>query len=207
MAPFITFEGGEGSGKSTQVRLLGDFLRTRGVEVLQTREPGGSSGAEQVRTLLVEGGVSRWDAVSETLLLYAARHDHVQKTIAPALNVGTWVICDRFTDSTLAYQGGGHGVSRALLDTLSAFAVGIVQPNMTFLLDIPVEQGLARARARGGAEDRFESMDTSFHYALRKSFLDLAQEAPDRFCVCDATHSIDYLHEYIVDTIRKRFDV
>lgn len=207
MVPFITFEGGEGAGKSTQVRLLGDFLRSRGVEVLQTREPGGSPGAEQVRTLLVEGGASRWDAISETLLLYAARHDHVQKTIAPALNVGTWVICDRFTDSTLAYQGGGHGVSRALLDTLSAFAVGVVQPHLTFLLDMPVEQGLARARARGSGEDRFESMETSFHSALRKSFLDLAQEDPDRFCVCDATCSVDHLHTQIVDIIRKRFDV
>lgn len=207
MTPFITFEGGEGAGKSTQVRLLADFLRSRGVDVLQTREPGGSPGAEQIRTLLVEGGVTRWDAVSETFLLYAARHDHVHKTIAPALNAGTWVLCDRFNDSTLAYQGAGQGVSRAVLDALFACAVGSVRPDLTFLLDLPAEKGLERARSRGGREDRFESMDISFHDALRTGFLNLAKADPDRFCVFDAAYSVEHLHKHICDVVQRRFGI
>jgi dTMP kinase len=183
---FITFEGGEGAGKSTQLRLLAESLRHRGQEVMMTREPGGSEGAEQIRALLVEGAVGRWDALTEALLHFAARRDHLRATIWPALAAGRWVLCDRFADSTMAYQGCGHGLPLGLLRQLYHITVGDFAPDLTILLDIPVTEGLARAVSRGGSEDRYEKMDLGFHQRLRDGFLALAAENPQRIAVLPA---------------------
>ncbi|NIQ96157.1 MAG: dTMP kinase, partial [Desulfuromonadales bacterium] len=135
---FITLEGGEGGGKSTQARLLAEFLELRGEEVVLTREPGGSPGAEQIRSLLVDGETHRWDATTEALLHFAARRDHLVKTVIPALDRGAWVVCDRFADSTMAYQGYGHGLPKEALAVLYDFAVGTIKPDLTLVLDLPV---------------------------------------------------------------------
>ncbi|PPR65054.1 MAG: Thymidylate kinase, partial [Alphaproteobacteria bacterium MarineAlpha4_Bin2] len=145
----ITFEGGEGAGKSTQVALLADYLETKGIKFVKTREPGGSSGAEDIRRLLVEGAVDRWDSIAETLLLMAGRRSHFKELLEPALIGGKWVICDRFSDSTLAYQGYGQGVDLEMISQLQYLAIGEFAPDLTFLLDIPVNEGLSRAEERG----------------------------------------------------------
>ncbi|NKD54288.1 MULTISPECIES: dTMP kinase [unclassified Haematospirillum] len=204
-AQFITFEGGEGSGKSTQIRLLADFLRQRGIGVAMTREPGGAPGAEEIRSLLVRGEASRWDPVSETLLLYAARRNHVLQTIRPALMAGQWVLCDRFNDSTLAYQGVGHGLDPAFLDILFQVSVEDTRPDLTFLLDIDPSIGLNRAERRGDAENRFESMDLSFHVRLREGFLSLAAKDQERFRVIDATRPVDQVHQDITKVLGEAF--
>ena len=161
---FITFEGGEGAGKSTQIKLLAKALRTLGYDVVETREPGGSPGAEQIRTLLVTGEVGRWSPMSEALLHYAARRNHVETTVMPALRAGQWVVSDRFADSTMAYQGYGHGMGRERIEQLHALALGPFKPDLTLILDLPVEAGLRRATAgHDGAEDRYERMDRAFH--------------------------------------------
>jgi dTMP kinase len=183
---FITFEGGEGAGKSTQVRKLVSALQSHGLEVLATREPGGSPGAEEIRRLLVEGQTHRWDGLTEALLHFAARRDHLRSFIWPALERGAWVVSDRFADSTLAYQGYGHELGREVYDKLYALVVGEFQPDLTLILDLPVAMGLKRARARGGAEDRYESMDPAFHERLRTGFLEIARDDPERCRVIDA---------------------
>ena len=187
---FITFEGGEGGGKSTQVRRLADRLRDRG-EVVVTREPGGSPGAEAIRALLVSGPVERWSPISETLLMYAARRDHIERVIAPALARGAWVICDRFYDSSRAYQGAAGGAPAGLLQALEAEVVGEVIPDLTLILDLPVKTGLARASRRGQAEGRFEAKGAEFHERLRAAFLQIAAAEPERCRVIDADASID----------------
>ncbi|HEY3694816.1 dTMP kinase [Phenylobacterium sp.] len=183
---FITFEGGEGAGKSTQLRRLAARLAgTR--DVVATREPGGSPGAESIRDLLVRGEADRWSPVTETLLMYAARRDHVERVIVPALARGAWVVCDRFADSTRAYQGAAGGADPALIAALEAQVLGPVRPDLTLILDLPVEDGLARAGGRGDAETRFESKGQAFHARLRQAFLDIARAEPKRCTVIDAT--------------------
>jgi dTMP kinase len=184
---FITMEGGEGAGKSTQCRLLREALERNGHTVVGTREPGGSPGAEEIRRLLVDGDIDRWDAMTETLLLLAARRDHVRHVIRPALRRGDWVVCDRFSDSTLAYQGHGHGLDRAMLRDLSARVLDEFSPDATLILDISIDAGLARATTRDGGEDRYERMDRAFHERLRQGFLDIARQEPDRCIVIDAS--------------------
>lgn len=183
---FITFEGGEGAGKSTQLRKLAEALRQRGHDVVTTREPGGSPGAEQIRQLLVSGEPGRWDGMTEALLHFAARRDHLRATVWPALEAGKWVISDRFADSTLAYQGYGHGLPHEQIKELYRLAVGDFAPDLTLILDLPVETGLGRALARGGAEDRYEKMDVGFHQRLRDGFLSIAAEEPGRCTVIPA---------------------
>lgn len=195
---FITFEGGEGAGKSTQLRLLAAALRASGLDVVTTREPGGSPGAEQIRTLLVEGAVARWDAITEMLLHFAARRDHLTATVWPALAAGRWVLCDRFADSTRAYQGYGHGVDLAVIERLYVDTVGEFAPDLTLILDLPVEVGLRRAAARageqlagaGGTEDRYEKMDGAFHRRLRDGFRAIAEAAPRRCRIIDADRPV-----------------
>ena len=182
---FITFEGIDGAGKSTQARRLAEALREAGFEVVLTREPGGSAGAEAIRTLLVEGAAARWSPETEILLFTAARRDHLEKTIAPALDAGKIVICDRFTDSTRVYQGVARGALRARVDELHAQFIGI-EPALTFVLDMAPEAALARGVTRGGGEDRFESMGAAFQARLRAGFRALAQAAPERFRLIDA---------------------
>lgn len=188
---FITLEGGEGAGKSTQVSRLKAWLEGRGHRVLATREPGGAPGAEMIRKLLVEGPVERWDGLTEALLHFAARREHLRSTVWPALEAGTWVVSDRFADSTMAYQGYGHGTDRAMLQALYGIAVGDFRPDLTLLLDLPVDVGLARATARRGTETRYESLPVAFHERVRAGFLEMASAAPERFVVIDAGGEID----------------
>lgn len=188
---FITLEGGEGTGKSTQVARLANRLREAGHEVLVTREPGGTPGAEAIRALLVQGEVDRWDALSETFLLNAARHDHVERVIRPALARGAWVVCDRYVDSTLVYQGVAKGLEPDLLVRLHEQATGPLWPDLTLVLDMPAEIGLARAASRRDDETRFEAHDTAFHERLRAGFLALAERYAGRCAVIDATVGVD----------------
>lgn len=192
---FITFEGGEGAGKTTQARLLADRLRARGLEVVQTREPGGSPGAEVIRNLVVSGDAERWSPHTETLLMYAARSDHLEKTIRPALEIGKWVVCDRFADSSRVYQGAGGGAPLTLIEALDAAIVGDSQPDLTLIFDLPVEVGLERAFGRGLFETRFESKGLAYHQRLREGFLAVAQRHPERCVVIDATGEVEEVSE------------
>lgn len=190
-APFITFEGGEGAGKSTQIRRVSETLAKRRTAHIVTREPGGSPGGEEIRQLLVTGRAERWSPVTETLLFYAARVDHWHKVILPALEAGTVVLCDRFADSTMAYQACAGGLDRDLIEKLHALVLPGVQPDLTVILDFDPAMGLARAAARPGAEARFESKGLAFHERLRAGYLDIARRNPDRCRVIDANRAID----------------
>ncbi len=183
---FVTIEGGEGVGKSTQLRRLAASLRSRGLEVVETREPGGSPGAELIRGLLVRGHADRWDPMAETLLLAAARRDHVLRTIRPALDRGAWVLCDRFTDSTRAYQGAALGVSAEAVEATIALATGGLVPDLTLILDLPPETGMARALARPGGAQRYEAMPAALHARVRAAFLAIAAAEPGRCVVVSA---------------------
>lgn len=202
---FISFEGGEGAGKSTQTRALAAALDKRGISCIVTREPGGSPGAEEVRKLLVEGAPGRWEPLSETLLLYAARADHVAHTIKPAIAHGRWVLCDRFADSTYAYQGAGRGLDRETVRRIEAIAIADFKPELTFVLDLPAEQGLERADARASVETRFEQFDIGFHERLRQAFLDIARRAPDRCIVIDASQNEKAVAQAIWAAVASRF--
>ncbi len=194
---FITLEGGEGAGKSTQAALLGDFLRQRGLTVMTTREPGGTAGAEAIRRLLVDGAADRWDAWTEALLMIAARQDHVARLIQPALADGAWIVCDRFTDSTLAYQGVAGGLGRNVLRDLMATVLDGCQPDLTLIVDLPVADGLSRAGQRGGGEHRFEKRGLEFHENVRQGFLDIAAAEPARCHVIDGRENIGQVAEQI----------
>ena len=186
---FWSFEGIDGSGKSTQARRLAEVLRQAGHEVVLTREPGGSAGAEEIRRLVLEGAVDRWSAETEILLFTAARRDHLEKTIRPALARGAGVMTDRFADSTRMYQGISRGDLAQVVDDLHALMIG-VEPDLTFLIDLPAEVGLTRAQSRAGAEMRFEDMGLALQTKMRSGFLALAAQHP-RFVVIDATKSQD----------------
>ena len=187
---FISFEGIDGSGKSTQARLLAQTLSTRGLDVVLTREPGGSPGAEEIRALVLEGPPDRWSAETELLLFTAARRDHLERTIRPALAAGQIVICDRFADSTRMYQGLRGAGLRAKVDALHALMIG-QEPDLTVLVDMEPNTGLARALARQGYEERFEAFGADLQHAMRAGFLDLAKEQPDRFVVVNGAGSIE----------------
>ncbi|GAB3131259.1 dTMP kinase [Novispirillum itersonii] len=201
---FITFEGGEGAGKSTQISFLAAALEAQGLPVLQTREPGGSPGAEEIRGLLVRGEAGRWDGVSETLLLYAARRNHLQTVILPALEQGRWVLCDRFNDSTLAYQGYGRGLAMDWLDSLYQAVSEGLQPDLTLYIDVPVEVGLARAGRRGDDENRFEGLADSFHLKIRRGFQEIVRNNPDRCATIDGMGSVDEIRRVILETVLSR---
>ena len=206
---FITFEGGEGVGKSTQVARLVAALERAGIATLRTREPGGSPGADAIRALLVTGETDRWDAPSELLLHAAARRDHLVRTVWPALAAGRWVVSDRFADSTMAYQGSGHGLSRLAVATVHGLVAGEFAPDLTLILDLPVAQGLARAagRAGAGAETRYERMDPAFHERLRAGFLDIARREPRRCAVIDATAPVEKVATQVLATVAERLAV
>jgi dTMP kinase len=203
---FISIEGGEGAGKSTQSALLVAALERAGIPARATREPGGSPGAEAIRRLLLEGEGERWDAVGEALLLLAARHDHVVRLIAPALAGGVWVVSDRFADSTVAYQGYGRGLSLDDLGTLRRFAIGDFAPDLTLILDLPVELGLARAAARSTA-DRFERLDREFHERLRQSYRRIAADNPARCVLIDASGDPHTVHRTAIAAVTQRLGV
>ena len=203
-AKFISFEGGEGAGKSTQIQRLAAYIESCGIQVCTTREPGGSIGAEEIRDLLVEGDADRWDPTTETLLLAAARRSHMNDLITPALDSGDWILCDRFIDSTKAYQGYGQGLDLAIIAQLREITVDNFIPDLTILLDISVEDGLARAKSRGGAA-RYEQMDISMHFRIRDGFLKMAAAEPNRFVIVDAGQSIDAVSAEIKNCIAERF--
>ncbi len=201
---FITFEGGEGAGKSTQIRLLSERLKGQKLDICMTREPGGSPGAEAIRKLIVEGEPGRWDAITETLLFAAARRDHVERTIRPALNRGAYVLCDRFADSTIAYQGYGGEVDIDLIRRLSDTATNGLSPDLTLIFDLPVEEGLKRAAGRAGGEDRFERKGIDFHQRMRDGFLTIANAEPRRCAVIDATAAPDDVARRVDAVVRDR---
>jgi len=202
---FISFEGGEGAGKSTQSRLLCARLENHGIETLTTREPGGSTGAEQIRNLLVSGAVDRWEPLTEALLHNAARHDNLQRVILPALARGVWVISDRFADSTLAYQGYGQSVAHDKLNQMRDLAVGDAMPELTFILDISVGDGFARTHSRAVETSRYEKMDSSMHERLRQGFLTIAAAEPERCRVLNAKADANSVHQLIWKSVCKRF--
>lgn len=191
---FITLEGGEGAGKSTQAARLVEELGRRGIRAIATREPGGSPRAEEIRTVILSGSASRMGPLAEALLFSAARADHLAATIRPALARGDWVICDRFADSTRAYQGAAGGLDSAVINALERIVVGDTRPDLTLILDLPATDGLRRASARrgeGAAADRFEGEAVAFHDALRREFLAIARRAPERCVVIDASADAD----------------
>lgn len=201
-ARFITLEGGEGAGKSTQARLLADALCERGPPVLRTREPGGAAGAELLRELLLSGRID-WSAPAEAMLHFAARAEHVEKTIRPALAAGMWVVCDRYYDSTMAYQGYGQGADRALIADLSRL-VGLV-PDLTIVLDVPLAIGAERLRGRGGSADRYERLGADFHARVTEGFRAIAAAEPNRCVVLSAEGSEQAVHAAILDVVMRRF--
>ena len=202
---FITFEGGEGAGKSTQVRRLAQRLAGAAPEVVLTREPGGSPGAEAIRHLLVTGDVDRWSACTETLLFYAARRDHIERMILPALDRGAWVVCDRFADSTRAYQDSAGGANPTLIEALETHVLEGLKPDLTLLLDLPVAVGLARAAARRQGETRFEDKGRAFHERLRAAFLHIASAEPGRCVVIDAAAPEDDVEAAVWAAVETRF--
>lgn len=187
--------------------LLVAALRGAGIAVQRTREPGGSEGAEAIRQLLLGGDSDRWDAVSEVMLFYAARHDHTVRLIEPALAAGEWIVCDRFSDSTVAYQGYGRGFPLADLKTLQRLAVGTLTPDLTLILDIPVADGLARVGRRSMIADRFETLEREFHERLRQGFLEIASTEPDRCAVIDASGDIAAVHRAVLAAVNARLAV
>lgn len=199
---FITFEGIDGSGKSTQARLLAESLQAQGREVVLTREPGGSPGAEEIRALVLQGEPDRWSAETEILLFTAARRDHLERTILPAIDAGKVVICDRFADSTRMYQGLSRGDLRATVDQLHTLMIGR-EPDMTILIDMDSDTGLSRALSRQGIEERFETFGADLQAQMRAGFLSLAKEFADRFVVIDGARGID---EVSIDVIQAVHD-
>lgn len=201
---FITLEGGEGAGKTTQIDRLAASLSAVGIDAIVSREPGGTAGAEAIRDLLVNGPPERWLPLSETLLLLAARFDHVERRIRPALAAGQWVLCDRFVDSTRVYQGIAGGVGIDVIDRLQEATIGELAPDLTMILDIPVELGLAR-RGISAAGTRFEDMGVTFHQRVRQGFLQLAAAEPERCRVIDAAPSAEVVAAALRGAVAERF--
>ena len=197
---FVTLEGGEAAGKTTQSALLARTLTARGISVLRTREPGGSPGAELLRGILLGGSID-WSPRAETLLHFAARAEHVAKTVRPAIEAGTWVICDRFYDSTMAYQGYGQGADRGFI-AAQIRLLGI-DPDLTLILDVPEAVAAARMRQRGGDADRYERLDAGFHARVRQGFRDIAAAAPERCALVDASGDIETVQAAIVAHIAR----
>jgi dTMP kinase len=207
-APFITFEGGEGSGKSTQIKLLKEWLAGRNIAVTAAREPGGTEGAEAIRNLLVQGKENRWDTETDTLLFSAARRDLLAKIIWPALERGEWVLCDRFLDSTYAYQCYGRGLPLEKAKAVYKFLAGDFMPDVTFFLDIDPRKGIERAlhgKNRATHENRYEGFDFSFHENLHAAYKKMASEDPKRFITINADQSLDAVQDDLRTAITKRF--
>lgn len=204
---FITLEGGEGAGKSTQAARLVDELARRGIRAIATREPGGSPRAEEIRAVILSGAASRMGPLAEALLFSAARADHLAATIRPALARGDWVVCDRFADSTRAYQGAAGGLDTTVINALERIVVGDTTPDLTLILDLPAADGLRRAstrRGQGEAVDRFEGETISFHESLRREFLAIARRAPERCVVIDAAADADTVAGAVWSAVEQR---
>ena len=203
---FITLEGGEGAGKSTQIQVVKDYLLTRGNDVVVTREPGGTSEGQEIRNLLVSGDKDKWSPLSETLLIMADRAAHLERVIRPALAEGKYVVCDRFFDSTKAYQGVAGGLGLDVIHNLQQPVLGKTLPDVTLLLDIDPEKGLRRAQERGG-ELRFESKTLAYHRTLRNAFLDFAAQEPERIFVIDADRDVQAVSADILAVLDERLNV
>jgi len=204
---FITLEGGEGAGKTTLAKTLSEYLAAQGIDCVITREPGGTPNAEALRTLLVEGDTHRWSPLAETLLLYAARADHIERLIKPALERGAWVICDRFSDSTRAYQGAAGGLEPERITAIARASLGTFSPDLTFMVDLDPAIGLERTRQRGEDATRFERQPSAFHTALRQAFLDIARSEPERCVILDATQNADDVAREAREAISERLGV
>jgi len=204
---FITFEGGEGSGKSTQVNLLFNYLSSKKIDTIKTREPGGTPSAEVLRELLTEGEINKWKPITEALLMWAARFEHIDEVINPSLEMGKTVICDRFYDSTYAYQGIAHNLGLEKMIDLKNIILGNIEPSVTFIMDIDPEVGLKRAKDRGNSENRFENFDLDFHKKIRKGFLDIANKYKDRCVLVNAELSHNEISNIIVKEINKRMKI
>jgi len=209
---FITLEGGEGAGKSTQIKRLAQALADVGINTITTREPGGAPGAEEIRNLLVNGDTKRWAPMAEVLLHTAARAEHLDKTVMPALKNGSWVISDRFFDSTLAYQGYGHGVDKEVIKNIYRDAFGDFKPDLTLIIDVPADIGLARAGTRAATdtnpnEDRYERMGGTFHQRIREGFLEIAKEEPDRCVVINGELDEDGVFSAIKNAVKSKFEI
>ena len=202
---FVTFEGGEGAGKSTQAALLADALEKAGIETLKTREPGGTFGAEAIRDLVLEGTSDRWDGMTELLLMYAARLDHVEKLIKPALKRGVWVISDRFADSSLAYQGHARGLGTEKVKSLHAVVMNGFEPDLTILFDMDPVLAQKRVETRGEDLTRFDAESLDFHKTLRKAFLEIAEDNPGRVKTVDADGTRSHVQNRILFAITKQF--
>jgi dTMP kinase len=200
---FITFEGGDGSGKTTQIKLLRDYLASKGAKCVMTREPGGSAQGDAIRQLLLTGSGDKWNPVAETLLFQAARVEHVERVIRPALAKGDTVLCDRFLDSTIVYQGIGKGLSVEYIRQLHHFTLGNIMPGLTLVLDIDPAEGLRRAKSRAGDETRFENMNMNFHHAVREGFLAIAKGEPERCRVINASASVEEVRDAIRDAVKE----
>ncbi len=205
---FITLEGGEGAGKTTQIKCIESFLQEQGKETLVTREPGGTPEAEKIRELLVQRDGGEWTPQAETLLFFTARHMHLENLIKPALAEGKIVICDRFTDSTRAYQCYGHGVNAEFVERVNRIAIEGFSPDLTFILDLPAQEGLLRSKGRlseaQSTEDRFENLDIEFHERLRQGFLEIAKKNKERCHVIDARQIIDEVSQDILRVLEDR---
>lgn len=201
---FITFEGGEGAGKSTQIHRLAEWLKAQGKDVVITREPGGTVHAESIRELVVQGATDRWLPVSELLLHTAARYDHIERLIKPALIAGNYVLCDRFVDSTIAYQGWGHGIRTERIEGLMKVAIANFTPDITFILDIDVNTGMERAAARKGKEDRYERLGVDFHQRVRQGFLSIAKADPKRCVVLDASLPAEEVTQQMCSALKEK---
>lgn len=210
---FITLEGGDGTGKSTQIRMLSAALAASGVDVVSTREPGGTPQAERIRNLLLQRDSGSFDPLTEAMLMFSARREHLVNKIWPSMEEGKWVISDRFADSTRAFQGYGMGLDMALIERLYNLVAGEFQPDLTLIFDIDPEAGLARsmkhmsqtANATESTEDRYERMGIAFHTRLRDGFLSIGRDNPDRCVVIDAAQDIDAVHRQVLDIVTKRF--
>lgn len=193
---FITIEGGEGAGKSTNIGFIQDFLASQGIELISTREPGGTVYSEKIRNLLLDHQEEKLSSMAELLLIFAARAQHLEQLILPALEQGKWVLCDRFTDATYAYQGAGRSLGMSPIAELENLVQGSLRPDLTLILDIPVELGMGRVAERGGL-DRFESEQREFFESVRQAYLDLAQASPERYAVIDTRNSLEQVQSDI----------
>jgi dTMP kinase len=205
--PFITFEGGEGCGKSTQIERLFRRLLLANINVITYREPGGTKGAEDIRSLLLQGESERWTPTTEALLMSAARADLVSKKILPQLEEGMWVLCDRFYDSTLAYQGYGHGLGYESIEALNTFTVGALKPDLTFIFQLSPEIGLERTALREGGKDRYEKFNLGFHQRVEEGYNEILKRSPDRCVAINALLDIEMISDVIFQEVWKRFGV
>ncbi len=203
----ITFEGGEGAGKSTQLALLAQYLENKGIDVVTTREPGGSPGAEAIRKILLDPKNDGWPPMTEALLHFAARSDHMTNVVGPALAKGKWVLCDRFIDSTLAYQGVAQGLGSSVIEQLAALVLKGRKPDMTIVLDLDPKIAMSRVNERDDAPTRYDLMDIAFHNRLREAFLMIVRSDPARCVVVDATYSEDLVAEMISGFVSDRLEL